>query len=220
LQRHNDLNYIYPCIPAAGNAAGNGQLADGGFAVFLAESELVPGGALDLFASGTYMIAIKKATNAATAVPEFKGHYVRLGRGTSGVETPEAFSLLDGGSKIVEPCVLEGIAAFTHTDNSLKTSAAAALTFPDSSNQVNAVGDVTLPLDVTIVVTNCDPNESPLVANVEPCDPTNSTYYYSQYIINLVAAPWTTSNSFYSAVWMVCWIMIIVAVVQLSGFSL
>ena len=65
----------------------------------------------------------------------------------------------------MESCVSEGIAAFTHTDNSLKTSAAAALTFPDSNFQADAVGDVTLPLDVTIVVANCELNESPLVAN-------------------------------------------------------
>jgi hypothetical protein len=82
---------------------------------------------------------------------------------------------LDGGRKIVVPCVQQGIVALTHTDNGLKTSASVALTFPDNNFQANAVGDVTLPLDVTIVISDCDQNESPLVANVEPCDPTNST---------------------------------------------
>jgi hypothetical protein len=90
LLRNIDLNNIYP-VPATGNAAENSRLADGGFAVFLAGSELVLGEALNLLANGVYMIVVKKAT-AASAVPQFKGHYVRLGRGASGVETPDGFS--------------------------------------------------------------------------------------------------------------------------------
>jgi hypothetical protein len=215
------------CTIPAGNTAGNGQLADGCFAVFIDERELLEPDEVDLVANQVYKIEIKTNT-ACDSAREFRGHYFRLGRGINNVETPEAFSDLDEKSKIVVPCVSEDIAAFTHTDNGFKTAASATLTFSGDDNYTQvAGGDSGIPLDVTIVVANCDPDESPLVANVEPCDPTNSTYYYTQYKINFVVAPasdasttsaapaglTTNHNSIDSAAWMVCWTMIIIITV-------
>ena len=40
--------------------------------------------------------------------------------------------------------------------------------------------DTNVILDVTIVVRNCAPDSG----SVEPCDPEDSTYYYSQFLLN------------------------------------
>jgi hypothetical protein len=182
---HSTLFSVY----ITGNAAGNGTVEDGGFQVFIDESALVSGEAVELIANKAYKIELKAAIATANttasnstpeASPEFRGYFFRLGRGANSVETPEAFTTdaeSSGSSKIVDACVSDGIAGFTHTNNALKTSASATLTFPKTQ------ADTSIPLDVTIVVANCD-STSPLVANVEPCDPTASTYYHSQYIIN------------------------------------
>jgi hypothetical protein len=212
---------------------------DGGFQVFIDQSALVPGEAVDLMANTAYRIELKATSVASnSSTTEFRGHFVRLGPGANSVETVEAL-ITDAesgkNSKIVAACVSDGIAGFTHTDNTLKTTAFATLTFP------NAQADSGIPLDVTIVVANCDLT-SPLVASVEPCDPTESTYYYSQYIINFelasaptpptqsvpppsAAAPTTTStaaataattanysNSNLVVVWVVFWSVIVSAV--------
>jgi hypothetical protein len=143
---------------------------DGGFQVLLDGTELVPGGAVQ-----TTFDANKPLTIEITGA-EFKGHFFRLGRGASGVESPEAFSDPVSG-QIASPCVSEGISGFTHTDNAVKTSASATLTFPNEA-------DTSIPLDVTIVVANCGTSSE---GNVEVCDPRDSTYYYSQYILRMVA---------------------------------
>jgi hypothetical protein len=213
---------------STGNTAGNGQVEDGGYTVYIDGTALVPGGA------AVELLAGKAMTLEIQGTSVFRGHYVRLGRGANNVATAEAFSDLVFVSKIVEPCLADDIAAFTHTDNGLKTSASATLTFPNTQG-----ADTDIPLDVTIVVANCDP-KSPLVATVEPCDPTNSTYYYSQYMINFALsadgsapapAPGTTSaaaaafatnfmNAASGAVWMVLWTLSAVATAAVvSGYT-
>ena len=110
---------------------------------------------------------------------DFRGHMFRLGRGAGGVETPDALTNPADGSQLLAVCAAEAIAGVTHTDNSLKQSASATLTFAADA------ADTSVPLDVNVVVANCGTTST---GSVVACDPEDSTYYYSQYLIDFAAA--------------------------------
>jgi hypothetical protein len=164
-----DTTNIY--TNTTGNAAGSGSVEDGGFIVSIDGTPLVPGATIALVA-GVDMVLELSGT-------DFRGHMFRLGRGAAGVETPDALTNLADGSQLLAVCASEAIAGVTHTDNGLKQSASATLTFAADA------ADTGVPLDVNVVVANCGTTST---GSVVACDPEDSTYYYSQYLIDFAAA--------------------------------
>ena len=149
------------------NPDGNGTLSDGSFKVTLDGVTLDPATVPDLFYAFDYVLEVSVDGDDVTP---FRGHLVRLGEDSTGVQ-PLSFEDIVNGKEA--PGCSRAV-GFTHQNNFEKQSASATMRWTASvGNQV--------PLDVTVVVRNCASSSQ---APVEACDPTESTYYYSRFLLN------------------------------------
>lgn len=130
----------------------------------------------------------------ALTLNPFRGFLMRLGRGNKGVDTSESFELEaddfeHSNSQLLSLCQQEepSVGGITHVNNTIKARAGAFISLP--------YADTNVTLDVTVVVRNCGPNSTG--SPVEPCDPSNSTYYFTRYYLEFQGeeAPMSSASS-------------------------
>jgi hypothetical protein len=165
----------------AGNPEGDGELADGEFAIIVGGETLEVDEPVELEAGITYSISLESIGQGPGA-SSFRGHLLRLNEGDEGISTVNAFLVSDPSSQIAGACILQDqVGGLSHTDSDEKNNAGGQIRMLEA--------DTNVVLEVWVVVRNCGP-DSPLAPNpnnVESCDPAESTYYNSQYTLNFVA---------------------------------
>lgn len=177
------------CFVNAGNSEGNGELADGEFAVIVGGETLEVDEPMELEAGITYSISLESIGQGPGAI-SFRGHLLRLNEGDEGISTVNSFLVSDPSSQIAGACILQDqVGGLSHTDSDEKMQAQGQIRMLEA--------DTNVVLEVWVVVRNCGP-DSPLMPapnTVESCDPAESMHYNSQYTLNFVAQQEASNSS-------------------------